>query len=151
MPITLYAATSTWPKRRSDAEGGGGPGRIRVLLADDHKLVREGIALLLVGHPRIEVLGQAGDGQEAIEKARRLKPDVVLMDVTMPRLNGIEATRTIRQELPQVRVVGLSIHTDAETERLMRAAGAVAYLPKDGDPDDLIDIIVACVADESSS
>jgi DNA-binding NarL/FixJ family response regulator len=121
-----------------------------VLLADDHKVVREGIALLLMGHPRIEVLGHAGDGQEAVERARQMNPDVVLMDVTMPRLNGIEATRILCQELPQVRVVGLSIHTDAETERLMRAAGAVAYLPKDGDPDDLIDIIVACVADGSS-
>lgn len=150
MPITLCAATSIRSKWRSDSYGGDTPERIRVLLADDHKLVREGIALLLMGHPRIEVLGHAGDGQEAVEKARSLRPDVVLMDVTMPRLNGIEATRTISQELPQVRVVGLSIHTDPETERLMRAAGAVAYLPKDGDPDDLIDIIVACVADDSS-
>lgn len=148
MPITLYAATSTRSKWGSDSEGGKSRGRIGVLLADDHKLVREGIALLLLGHPRIEVLGHAGDGQEAVEEARRLQPDVVLMDVTMPRLNGIEATRTICQELPHVRVVGLSIHTDAETERLMRAAGAVAYLPKDGDPDDLIEIIIECASQD---
>ncbi|NLG51641.1 MAG: response regulator, partial [Chloroflexi bacterium] len=106
--------------------------RIRVLLADDRQIVREGIASLLRGQPNIEVVGEASDGQTAVELARQLKPDVVIMDVTMPKLDGIAATRRILAECAQVRVIGLSMHQEADVALAMREAGAVACLTKDG-------------------
>ncbi len=114
---------------------------IRVLLVDDHRMLREGIIGLLENQPDIQVVGEAGDGETAIDLARRLHPDVILMDVTMPRMGGIEATRRIVSEMPEIRVVGLSMHEDEEMGRAMRRAGAVEYLPKDGPSQRLIRVI----------
>jgi CheY-like chemotaxis protein len=114
---------------------------IRVLLVDDHRMLREGIIGLLENQPDIEVVGEAGDGETAIDLARRLHPDVILMDVTMPRMGGIEATRRIATEMPDIRIVGLSMHEDEEMGRAMRRAGAVEYLPKDGPSQRLIRVI----------
>ena len=115
--------------------------RIRVLLVDDHRVLREGIAGLLKQEPDIEVVGQASDGVCAIEMARSLHPDVILMDVTMPRMSGIEATRRICHEMPGVRVVGLSMHEDQEMGAAMRRAGAADYLVKDGPSHTLVSAI----------
>jgi DNA-binding NarL/FixJ family response regulator/signal transduction histidine kinase len=112
--------------------------RIRVLLADDHAVMREGMACLLREQPDIEIVGQASDGQEAVDLARQLKPDVVIMDVAMPHLDGLAATRLIMGEMPQVRVIGLSLHEAADMADAMRAAGAAAYLSKAGPADDLL-------------
>ncbi len=112
--------------------------RIRVLLADDHAALRHGLGSMLAEYSDIEVIGEADDGMTAVELARRLQPDIILMDVTMPRLGGIEATRQIVGELPRVRVIGLSMHEEETIALAMREAGAVAYLAKCGDTDDLI-------------
>lgn len=107
------------------------PQHIRVLLADDHAALRQGLIELLAGEPDIEVVGQATDGQEAVDLARRMQPDLVVMDVSMPKLTGIEATKLISRELPHTRVIGLSMHEKHEVATSMLEAGATAYLPKD--------------------
>jgi CheY-like chemotaxis protein len=114
---------------------------VRVLLADDHKILREGLASLLGGIRGIEIIGEAEDGLQAVELALELKPDVVVMDVTMPRLNGVEATRRIMKALPGVRVIGLSMHSEADMAYPMREAGASAYLTKGGPAGALVDAI----------
>jgi len=118
--------------------------RIRVVLADDHKMMREGLAAVLRQQADIELVGEAVDGREAVELARRLRPDVVVMDVTMPVLNGIEATRQIVSEMRAVSVIGLSMHEEADMAEAMRAAGAADYLTKDGPSDALAAAIRTC-------
>lgn len=105
--------------------------RIRVLLADDHAVVRQGFRLILSSQPDIEVLAEAGNGREAVELATRLKPDVAVVDVSMPELNGIEATRRIVESSPHTRVLALSMHKDAVYVREILRAGARGYLLKD--------------------
>jgi len=100
-------------------------------------MVREGLAGLLE-QEGIEVVGQASDGHEAVELAGQLRPDVVTMDISMPRMNGIEATRRIKSELPHVQVIGLSMHGDKEQGAAMYEAGASAYLKKDGPSHELL-------------
>jgi DNA-binding NarL/FixJ family response regulator len=106
---------------------------IRVLLADDHPLYAETLALVLGSDDRIEVVGRAADGVEAVELALQLRPDVVLMDVHMPRCDGIEATRTLRTGVPQIRIVMLSSSAAAEDLERAHDAGASSYLNKDAD------------------
>jgi len=110
---------------------------IRVLLVDDHPLFRKGIASLLSSEPGFEVLGEASDGQEAIEKARGLMPDVILMDISMPGVNGLEATQRIKQEIPYVRIVILTVSD--EDQNLFEAikSGAQGYLLKKIEPQTL--------------
>jgi DNA-binding NarL/FixJ family response regulator len=103
---------------------------VRVLLADDHAVVREGLAALLGAQPDIEVVGSVGDGREALREARRLEPDVVVMDVTMPELNGIEAAGQIHDACPATSVVMLSMHSDVEHVYRALRAGARGYLLK---------------------
>lgn len=119
---------------------------IRILLADDHRILREGLASLLSEEPDLEVVAQAADGLEAIELARSTRPDVILMDVTMPRLDGIEATRRITAELASVAVIGLSMHEEDDMAEAMHEAGAVVYLSKGGPADVLVATIRNCVA-----
>ncbi|MEW6753151.1 MAG: response regulator [Candidatus Latescibacterota bacterium] len=118
---------------------GGTTGRIRILLADDHVVVRQGLSLLLDSEADMEVVGQASDGEQAVLLARQLRPDVVLMDNSMPRMGGVDATRAIRGELPGVRVVGLSMFDEADRAAAMMAAGAVAYVSKSSDPRHLLE------------
>ncbi len=107
-------------------------GRIRVMLVDDHVVMRQGLAALLQEEPDIEIVGEASDGKSAVDLAREVRPDVVLMDVSMPGMNGIEATRIIHAENPRVRVIGLSMFEEADQAAAMRQAGAVDYLNKTG-------------------
>jgi DNA-binding NarL/FixJ family response regulator len=104
---------------------------VRILIADDHAIVREGLKMILESLSDMEVVGEAGDGRDALEKAEALSPDVIIMDIAMPELNGIEATRMIRERLPAVRVIILSMHhTNEHVFRAMQA-GARAYLLKE--------------------
>ncbi len=112
--------------------------KIRVLVADDHLLLREGIRSLLAKVPDIEIVGEAGDGEEAVAKAEQLKPDVVLMDITMPRLGGLEASRLIRQKEPNTRVLILTMHETDQYLRGMLEAGVSGYLLKTTATSDLI-------------
>ena len=109
-----------------------------MLLVDDHRTVREGLAALLNHEPGIRVVGEATNGPMALELAARLHPDVVVMDVTLPGMSGIEATRRLRERWPEMRVVGLSAHAQPDIAGAMRAAGAVTYLDKGGPPEALI-------------
>jgi len=103
---------------------------IRILIADDHEIVRRGLRMLLEGEPGCSVIGEAGNGPEAVAKALELKPDVALLDVDMPQLNGMEATRRIREALPQTEVLGLSVHDSEHVARQMIACGARGYIVK---------------------
>ena len=115
----------------------------RILVVDDHPVIRQGLIELLHKESDITVIGSAGDGEQAIQHARELKPDVVLMDISMPVMNGIEATRAITSEMPGVQVIGLSMHEHAQMISAMRAAGAAAYVRKDGSIAELLATIRA--------
>ena len=103
----------------------------RIVLADDHKVVREGLCALLAKDPGLEVIGEAPDGRAAVKLVCKLKPDVAIIDIAMPDLNGIEATKQIVAEAPDVKVLALSMHSDKRYVARMLAAGAVGYLLKD--------------------
>jgi CheY-like chemotaxis protein len=112
--------------------------RLRVLLADDHAVVREGLRRLLASEADIDIVGEAADGQEAADLAAALQPDVILMDLSMPRLDGIGATRAIHRVHPDIRIIGLSMFEDDSHAEVMRSAGAVDYLVKSGPPERLL-------------
>jgi DNA-binding NarL/FixJ family response regulator len=112
--------------------------KIRVLLADDHTILRKGIRMLIEAQADMEVVGEAATGREAIETARNLRPDVIIMDVSMPELNGIEGTRQICDELTRTRVLALTMHKDSVYVREILRAGARGYLLKDTEDDDLL-------------
>jgi len=105
-------------------------GKIRILICDDHTILRDGIRLLLDAQPDMQVIAEAADGREAVEKARTLKPDVVLMDIAMPLLNGIEATRQIRREQPDARILVLTMYENDEYIAQMLEAGVAGYVLK---------------------
>lgn len=117
--------------------------RLRILLVDDHAIVRKGLLRLLEDQPDFVVVGEAEDGHAAVAMAHQLHPDVVLMDLAMPRMDGIEATRQITAELPDVRIIGLSMYDDEEKQQLMRDAGAEGYIAKGGPPEALFAAIRA--------
>ncbi len=110
---------------------------IRVLLADDHTLVRAGLRMLIEGLPNMEVVGEASDGLALLELAAKLQPQIVLMDIAMPGLNGLEATGRLTKNWPEMRVLILSMHQNAEYVRQALRQGAVAYLLKDAAPMEL--------------
>lgn len=115
--------------------------KIRVLLADDHAVLREATAEVVDHQPDMEVVGQTGTGEETIAQVRELRPDVVVMDIAMPRLNGLEATRRIVVECPETRVLILTAHEEAEHVISLLEAGAVGYLPKTVGLNELLDAI----------
>ncbi len=124
-----------------------GNAQTRVLLADDQAMARQEFRALLEREPWIEVAGEAVDGREAVRRARELEPDVVLMDVMMPEMNGIAATREIVASRPGVRVIGLSLHGERELVEAMLDAGALSYLLKDGGRRQLMEAIRTAAAE----
>jgi PAS domain S-box-containing protein len=121
---------------------------ISVLVADDHALFRDGVARLVSKVPDIRSVGQAANGREAVELARKLKPDVILMDINMPELSGVEATRAIHEELPGIRIIGLSMHDDPQFAQSMFEAGAVGYKNKGCAAAELVSAIRECMNTE---
>lgn len=121
---------------------------MNILLADDHQMMRDGLRAVLEHEPDLHVTGEAADGREALDACERLHPDVVVMDVGMPGLNGIEATRLLSSRVPRARVVALSMNADRRYVQAMFAAGAWAYLVKSSAADELIRAIRAVSHDE---
>jgi len=121
---------------------------IRLLLVDDHDVVRTGIKMLLEGQPDLIIVGEAKSGRQAIKLASSLTPDVVVMDLTLPDISGIEATRQLRIEHPDIAIVALTIHEDEQYFFEMLQAGASGYIPKRAAPEDLISAIRAAANNE---
>ena len=120
--------------------------KLRVMLADDHETVREGLKMIVNAQDDMEVVGFAGDGREAVARAQELLPDVLVMDISMPKLNGLKATEKLTEVCPQVKVLTLSRHADDGYIRELLAAGARAYVLKQSAPDELIHAIRAVAA-----
>jgi two-component system, NarL family, response regulator NreC len=123
--------------------------RIRILLADDHAVVRQGFKMILGAQADMEIVGEAGNGREAVQVAEELKPDIVVMDVAMPELNGIEATRRLTAALPHTRVIALSMHKDSVYVREILRAGARGYLLKDSPAGDLVSAVRSVASGQS--
>src|SRR5574341_2566498 len=123
--------------------------RIKVLIADDHRVVREGLSAILKTKDEIEVVGEAKDGQEAVEKARALLPDVILMDVSMPRMGGVEATRIIKREFPHIGIVALTMYEEQQYIFDLVRAGATGYLLKYSESSQIVASIRAIYRGES--
>ena len=115
--------------------------KLKILLAEDHQTVREGIKLLVNAQPDMEVVGEAGDGELAIKEAMRLDPDIVLMDISMPNLNGLKATKKLRSISTDVKILTLTRHTDDGYLKQLIAAGANGYVLKQSAPTELINAI----------
>jgi DNA-binding NarL/FixJ family response regulator len=121
----------------------------KILIADDHGILRQGINSLIKEHGDMQVVGEANNGLEAVEMARKLRPDVVLIDVTMSGLSGIEATRQIKSELPEIKVLALTVHAEREVVLDMIRAGASGYILKECAFEDLINAIKTLIAGQS--
>lgn len=120
--------------------------KLRIFLAEDHETVREGLRLIINSQTDMEVCGEAGDGQTAINAARELQPDIVVMDVTMPKLNGLEATKKLKQLCPQVKILTLTRHTDDGYLQELLRAGASGYVLKQSSSNELLRAVRAIAA-----
>jgi DNA-binding NarL/FixJ family response regulator len=116
---------------------------VRILLVDDHPIVRQGLKTILEGHSGWEVIGEASDGAEAVEKAGRLQPDVIVLDVTMPTMNGLEACRLLRKMVPQLEILFVTQHDSPHMMREALEAGARGYVVKSNAARDLLEAVEA--------
>src|SRR5437867_2026298 len=123
--------------------------RIKLLLVDDHPVVRKGIASCLARHQHLEIIGEASDGLEAIRKARQLSPDIILMDIDMPQMNGLAVTEALRKELPNAKVLILSMHSNTEYVLRIIQSGARGYVLKEAQTDELVKAIETVQSGES--
>jgi len=114
---------------------------VRIVLADDHEVVRQGVRRYLETQPSLEICGEASNGQEAVEKTLSLKPDLVILDLSMPVMNGVEATRQIRQLLPSAKIIVFSMHDFTQLADTVKQAGADAYVSKSSQVDKLYEAI----------
>lgn len=133
----------------STTQGKASPLPARLLIADDHDLVREGLRAMLSREPDLKVIGEAADGQEALDLCCSLRPDLVLMDLRMPRMDGIEATRAIREECPATSVLVVTIHESPEYLPQALAAGAAGYVLKDATSQQLLEAVWRVLDGES--
>ncbi|MEP6921675.1 MAG: response regulator transcription factor [bacterium] len=120
--------------------------KLRIFLADDHMVVREGLKTLINSQPDMEVVGEAENGRDAVERALTLLPDVVVMDISMPEMNGVEATERLRKECPQIRILALTIYEDTGYLRQLLKAGASGYVLKRAVIDELVHAVRTCAA-----
>jgi CheY-like chemotaxis protein len=141
-----YRDTAASQERVAYDSAKGTPNSLRILIADDHAVARAGLRELFGKRPGLQVVGEATSGVEAISQAVSLQPDVIVMDVSMPQMNGIDAAREIHRTLQHVRIVGLSTHDDENTERLMREAGAEAYFTKNEGTDRMVGHLLSLTA-----
>lgn len=125
------------------------PNPVRIILADDHTIVRQGLARLLEDHPDLKVVGEAINGQIAIEKACKLKPDIIIMDIAMPRMNGIEAAKRIRKQVPETKIIILSMYSHEHYIHELLECGVSGYLLKDSGGRDIIKAIRAALKNET--
>jgi CheY-like chemotaxis protein len=132
-----------WQERLVYDSASGTSKSLRILIADDHAVARAGLRELFSERPPLQVVGEAANGVEAISKAIALQPDVIVMDVSMRQMNGIDATHEIHRTQPHIRIVGLSTHDDENSERSMREAGAEAYFTKNEGTDRLLDYLLS--------
>jgi two-component system response regulator NreC len=123
--------------------------KVRLLIADDHKIFRQGIIKLLEEEPDLQVVGEAADGREVVKKATELKPDVILMDIAMANLNGLEATKQIKKVLPESKIIMLTMHKNEEYVLQSFQAGASGYILKEGAVEELVSAIRSIHADKS--
>jgi DNA-binding NarL/FixJ family response regulator len=123
---------------------------LRLVLADDHEVTRTGFVALLAGHPQFEVVGQARDGQEAVDACERLLPDIVILDIRMPVLNGLGAARILQQRLPALKVVIFTMDDSPDHLEAAMNAGAVGYLLKDASRDEVINALQRVAAGEEA-
>ena len=124
--------------------------KIRVLIADDHVMVRQGLRAVLQSYPNIEVVGEAGNGEQAILSVAKLQPTIVLMDIGMPHMDGIEATVRIRAELPEIRILGLSMQPRSAAAQAIEQAGAEAFFVKGVDTQRLIEHLLVVHASRAA-
>jgi DNA-binding NarL/FixJ family response regulator len=141
----MHQKAAPQSKVSADAAKSQGGKRIRILVADDHTIVRQGLCRLLQFELDFEVVGEAENGRQAIDLARQCSPEVVIMNVNMPVMNGIEATRILTKEMPQVKVIALSMHSEKDTASGIREAEAIAYLTKGGPTEELMKAIRAAM------
>ena len=119
--------------------------RARLLIVDDHDLIRESTQLMLEGEPDLEVVGEAANGHHALELCRQLRPDLVLMDVRMPEMDGLTATREIKKEMPTISVLLVSAYESEDYRREAASAGAAGYILKDADRHELLEAVRAAL------
>jgi two-component system nitrate/nitrite response regulator NarL len=156
---SLTSSTNRVPTTQKATSQGSVPGqartvaktksRIRVLVVDDHPIVRKGLSSCLARQHHLEIVGEAGDGREGLAKARELLPDVVLMDIDMPHMSGLAVAEVLRKELPQIKVVILSMYRQKEYVLRILQSGAQGYILKDADPDELVAAIDAVVGGQT--
>ncbi len=157
-PPRGFASPNAMPARgaeplapRRETKGGRNSGHklIRLLLVDDHPVVRKGLGACLERQSHLMIVGEAGDGQEALRKARELVPDLVVMDIDMPRMNGLAAAEILRKELPTIKVLVLSMHSNADYVMRILESGARGFVLKEAPPEELIRAIETVHAGES--
>src|SRR5262245_4377850 len=137
------------PSRQTQSGSVPGKRAIRVLVVDDHPVVRQGLSACLAGHQHLTVVGQAADGRDAVRQAKELSPDVVLMDIDMPQMNGLGATELLRKENPNVKVLVLSMHRHPEYVLRILQSGARGYVLKEAGADEMIKAIEMVYAGEA--
>ena len=123
--------------------------KLKIILAEDHETVREGIKLLINSQPDMEVIGEASSGSAVIKAVRKLQPDIIVMDISMPETNGLKATRKIKQDFPKIKILALTRHTDDGYIQQLIRAGANGYVLKQSAPSELINAIHAICAGKS--